>query len=192
MGGPYKDLLNVSPKDAKRDERLRTSGELLRYTFDGKDFPLTPRTIFYNYIYINALLENEALSEKLLAYDAFTDIAFNPEKSMNCQAKAAAVFVSLSRMGLLDRAQNFEDFRKLCMEKPGLPRETADRKPVSETVVKEETPYETGDTIVHKVWGKGEIVAEGGTTIRVKFPGVGEKVLGKAWRMENCRTEKKE
>lgn len=30
-GGPYVDLLNKSPKDAKQDERLRNSGKLTRF-----------------------------------------------------------------------------------------------------------------------------------------------------------------
>ena len=37
----------------------------------------------------------------MLCYDAFTDIEFNPKKSINCQAQAAAVYVSLEKQGLL-------------------------------------------------------------------------------------------
>lgn len=40
-----------------------------------------------------------------------TDIAFNPEKSINCQARAAAVYVSLREQGLLKKAlENKETF----------------------------------------------------------------------------------
>ena len=35
-------------------------------------------------------------------YDSFTDIEFNPKKSLNCQAEAAAIFVGLSKSGLID------------------------------------------------------------------------------------------
>lgn len=34
----------------------------------------------------------------------FTDIEFNPKKSLNCQARSAAIFVSLERSGLLQQA----------------------------------------------------------------------------------------
>ena len=49
-----------------------------------------------------------------MEYDAFTDIAFNPQKSINCQAEAAAVYVSLKRQGLLEAAlNNRADFLKI-------------------------------------------------------------------------------
>jgi len=40
----------------------------------------------------------------LYKYDAFTDIAFNPAKSINCQARSCALFVSLMKHGLLQEA----------------------------------------------------------------------------------------
>ncbi|MGN0514461.1 MAG: DUF6977 family protein [Lachnospiraceae bacterium] len=59
------------------------------FSFEGNEFPLEPWTAFYDYIYLNALLENEDLAQIVLQYDALTDIEFNPNKSLNCQAKAA-------------------------------------------------------------------------------------------------------
>jgi len=101
-GGPYRDLLGVHPKDAKRDERLRTSGKLLRFEYDGKEWPLLPKTIFYDWIYITALKRRPELAERLLDFGAFTDIEFNPENSVNCQARAAAIYVALAKSGRLD------------------------------------------------------------------------------------------
>ena len=112
-GGPYTDLLTASAREAKRDPRLRASGAVIGFEFEGKRFPTRPQTIFYDFIYINALLENESLARKLLAYDAFTDIEFNPEKSINCQANAAAKFVSLVRAGKIDQARDFESYQAL-------------------------------------------------------------------------------
>lgn len=109
-GGPYPDLLVVSPRDAKLDERLRTGGQLTGFVFDGKAYPTEPKTAFYDYLYITALLENPALAETVLSYDTFTDIEFNPQKSLNCQAATAARFVSLHRLGLLKKPFPFEDF----------------------------------------------------------------------------------
>lgn len=109
-GGPYTDLYTASPRDAKRDGRLKNSGMLKAFWFDGKAYPLLPRTAFYNWIYINALMENPELSEPLLEYDGFTDIEFNPDKSLNCQAEAAALFVTLARKGLLEQCRTFEGF----------------------------------------------------------------------------------
>ena len=45
----------------------------------------------------------------VLCYDAFTDIEFNPQKSINCQAEAVAIYVSLHRQGLLNEALKGKD-----------------------------------------------------------------------------------
>ena len=103
-GGPYKDLLEVSSKDAKRDERLKNSGKLVSFYIDGKKFELEPKTYFYNWLYINTLNMHQELAEQIIVYDCFTDIVFNPQKSINCQAEAAAIYVALKSKNLLDAA----------------------------------------------------------------------------------------
>lgn len=109
-GGPFTDLYNAAPKDAKRDPRLRSSGMLRSFQFCGRDFPLTPANTFYNWIYISALVENPDLAEEVLQYDGFTDIEFNPDKSLNCQAAAAALFVSLHKKNLLSVCKDYSTF----------------------------------------------------------------------------------
>ena len=87
---------------------------------------LAGKTFFYDWLYIHTLVqeENAALAEGILAYDAFTDIEFNPKRSINCQAEAAAIFVSLSRQGLLRDALESEDgFREIVFQ--GVASETA-------------------------------------------------------------------
>ena len=113
FGGPSTDLYKKTSREAKRDPRLRESGVIRGFYFDGKEYPLFPKTAFYDWIYINALMENEALAKKLLNYVAFTDIAFNPAKSLNCQARAAAIFAGLSMSGSLDTVKSFDEFIKL-------------------------------------------------------------------------------
>ena len=106
-GGPYTNIIGKPSVYAKSDGRLKNSGPLISYNFEGKDYPNDPPTFFYNHFYIATLAANEDLAEELLArkFDAFTDIAFNPDKGkVNCQAEAAAIFVSLSRQNLLDDA----------------------------------------------------------------------------------------
>lgn len=112
-GGPYTDLYNAKPGAAKKDERLRSSGAIIAFEFEGKRFPIKPTTLFYDYIYINALLENPELGEKALTFDAFTDIEFNPKKSTACQARSVAKFVSLKRAGLIEQVCDPESFRRL-------------------------------------------------------------------------------
>lgn len=113
-GGPYRDLLNVHPKDAKRDERLRSSGSLIGFNYNETTWGKNPKTMFYDWIYIKSLYRNESLARKILDFDAFTDIEFNQEKSINCQARSAAIFVSLAKLGELDTVLNSkEEFKKI-------------------------------------------------------------------------------
>lgn len=103
-GGPYIDLLDGTPRQAKKDIRLKESGNLMKFRFFSKDFPLIPRTLFYDWLYINALHQNEELSDQVVSYRGFTDIEFNPKKSINCQAYSAALYVSLRNIGVIDEA----------------------------------------------------------------------------------------
>lgn len=100
-GGPFLDLREMRSIDAKRDPRLLQHGRLIKFSFYGTDWDLQPRTAFYDWLYINALHKHRELAEKVLTYRAFSDIAFNPERSINCQAYAAALYVSLHERGLL-------------------------------------------------------------------------------------------
>ncbi len=103
-GGPYKDLFGMDSRAAKKDIRLKESGDLVKFNFFGKEFPLIPRTYFYDWIYINALIQNEAYTEKLKGFGGFSDIEFNPKKSINCQAYSVALYLSLLNQECLDGA----------------------------------------------------------------------------------------
>lgn len=112
-GGPFIDLLLKNSREAKKDSRLKSSGQLVSFKYLNRTFPLEPKTFFYNWLYINALSMNENLSQKILKYNAFTDIEFNPQKSINCQAEAAALYVSLSNRELLESSLNsIENFKE--------------------------------------------------------------------------------
>lgn len=103
-GGPYDELYFVSSKSAKTDDRLRTSGELIGFNFCGEHFPTEPKTAFYDWLYITALYQKKKdLMQQLEKFQGFSDIVFNPKRSFNCQARAAALFVSLSKNGLMDK-----------------------------------------------------------------------------------------
>ena len=116
-GGPYKDLLNCLPIEAKKDDRLRNSGRLISFNFEGKEWNLEPRSFFYDYIYIRALLENDQLIKELIQYDTFTDIEFNPKKSINCQARSVAIFVGLYKANLIKKYMDDIDLFKTLYKK---------------------------------------------------------------------------
>ncbi|WP_413817743.1 DUF6977 family protein [Pseudomonas viridiflava] len=104
-GGPFKDLYTKTSREAKLDDRLKNSGRLKRFSFYGIDWELEPRTAFYDWLYINALKKQSSdLIDEILSYSAFTDIEFNPDKSINCQAYSIALFVSLHKQNMLNDA----------------------------------------------------------------------------------------
>lgn len=103
-GGPYKDLYDASPLAAKKDPRLRQSGALVAFEFNEQRFPLSPKNAFYDWLYIKALFPHNAWIDEHISYQGYTDIEFNPSKSVNCQARAFAEFRALSERGILERA----------------------------------------------------------------------------------------
>jgi len=114
-GGPYMDLLLAPPREAKTDARLKGSGELIKFNFLG-EWPLNPKTLFYDWIYLKALSENHHLSMELIKYDAFTDIEYNPSKSFNCQARSAALFVYLHNHNLLHKVLEDSNYLKTRLD----------------------------------------------------------------------------
>jgi hypothetical protein len=119
-GGPFVDLYSKSDKEvgeAKRDKRLVESGRLVGFQFEGMEFPLEPKTAFYDWLYINVLKDYRDWAPALYTYAGFTDVEFNPFKSINCQARSAALFVSLLKRNLLNEAiESQANFIKLLLK----------------------------------------------------------------------------
>ena len=113
-GGPYNDIYFKSSSEAHKDNRIRESGKVIGFRYYDKDFPITPNTFFFNWLYINVLHQNQELEDKLMKYNAFTDIEFNPQRQINCQAEAAAIYVGLKKRGVLEEAlENKDCFRRI-------------------------------------------------------------------------------
>ncbi|QFJ56000.1 DarT1-associated NADAR antitoxin family protein [Pseudobutyrivibrio xylanivorans] len=113
-GKVYQDLYERQPGEAKKDERLKNSGRIVGFKLDNTDFESEPKDFFYNWLYINALNNDENIGKELLEYDSFTDIEFNPKKSINCQAIAVAIYVGLVKSNNLEEAlKSPEEFRKV-------------------------------------------------------------------------------
>lgn len=118
--GPYlEEFLSLDSREWRSvKKRLPKSKKikLLGFKLFGEEWPLEPKTLFYDWLYINALMQNMDIAEKLMKYDMFTDIEFNPEKSINCQAITAAIYVSLRTTNLLplnEEVLKKEDFIRL-------------------------------------------------------------------------------
>lgn len=135
--GPYRDLLNVrlakryiNPHPDKKTieqfegdplfEKIQSeiNGSTMScFRLSGEDYPLLPRSAFYDYLYVSALcqLQNKELAEGLMSFRVFTDIMFNPgsgkTKRFNTQARSCAIFASLAKRGIVyESIQSFNDF----------------------------------------------------------------------------------
>ena len=109
-GGPFLDMYDMTAKEAKKDERLHSLGSVTGFYYEGHIYPINYYDAFYNWIYINALIENPSLSAPLLNYDAFTDIAYNPKTGTSCQARSAAIFASLLKLGKIEAVKDYNSF----------------------------------------------------------------------------------
>lgn len=103
----------------KRDKR-----QLLHFQSKEHKWELEPKSMFYDTIYIRALLENPELTELIHEYNVFTDIEFNQktpyakEGLFNCQARSCAIYVTLRNSSLqnneiLDIIKSPEEMMKL-------------------------------------------------------------------------------
>jgi hypothetical protein len=136
-GGPFTELYAADARTAKRDPRLRDSGRIVAFEFEGTPFPAEPRTAFYDWLYINAIYPHREWLVRLRRYAAFTDIEFNPERSVNCQARSCALFVSLMSNGLLDGAvESPERFISMMRQSAYAPRHVGQRTIVSHRLVR--------------------------------------------------------
>ena len=116
----YLDLLEVSSREAKKDSRLKSSGRVIAFRTYGKkdkEWGTEPITAYYDWLYVNALNQHTKFHEELLEYSAFSDIEFNPEKSLNCQAYSVALFCALYRRGILqDVLKSQKDFLSIYQD----------------------------------------------------------------------------
>lgn len=103
-GGPFVDLYSMDVRSARKDPRLKESGRLVAFEFDGTRWPLEPKTVFYDWLYMGCIYRDRERAQELLQYGGFSDIEFNPAKSINCQARSVALFLSLMQRGELSEA----------------------------------------------------------------------------------------
>lgn len=113
-GGPYTDIFMLLPREAKKDPRLRSSGDLIGFEFEGERFPLFPKNAFYDWLYIRTLFPHRLWINEMISYEGYTDIEFNPAKSINCQARAFAELKALADRGQLEMVgKDFSYFASL-------------------------------------------------------------------------------
>lgn len=86
------DRYFLKPREARmRAREYEACHELSGWAIGDYCFDLSSGTEFYDWLYIGALYQQLELLQQLVRYDCFTDIEFNPKKSLACQARSAAL-----------------------------------------------------------------------------------------------------
>ena len=102
--GPFPDLYSQNPAIVRSEIKKYKEKKLVGFKYGSEEWGLEPTRAFYDWVYCRALHRNSEYVEKIKEYNCFTDIEFNPVKSLNCQAYAIALYLSLERNGVLEKA----------------------------------------------------------------------------------------
>lgn len=106
--GQHDELMCLDPYSAKKKIRELGRGQIVEFRCFGRSFPTEPKNAFYDWLYVRAIFPHREWISKHVDYYGYTDIEFNPERSINCQARAVAEFMCLEMRG--SSGSCFEDF----------------------------------------------------------------------------------
>lgn len=112
-GGPYPELFEMKPIEAKRFFRDKNLGMITHFKVENTVFENLPVHAFYDWLFLRALRDHvKYLKKNLKLFDAFSDIEFNPARSVNTQARSMAIIQTLiSRDEIHPCANDFDIFR---------------------------------------------------------------------------------
>lgn len=192
-GGPYVDLLGRTPLEAKRDERLKTSGEVVHFLLENKKYPTNPSTAFYTWLYFLAIRSQPLLAKRLLAFDAFSDIENAKDPKGGNQAMACCMYVSMAKVGILSQIKTFDDLVEamyhiniLEIKEQKNPADHAQSlRDLGKASPKRR--FSVGDWIIHPTVGKGEVIKKDSKSYTIYFKVSGPKVLSKAFVEKECQ-----
>lgn len=117
--GVQHQLYNVDSMTAKKTaQKLNAQDEFIGFNLLGIDFPVKPKTLFYDWIYINALIASKGRELDLEQYDCFTDV----QAVMNidaCQARSVCMYKLIQQTdnwGVLESLELFREWHQLVVE----------------------------------------------------------------------------
>jgi len=97
----YKDNIK-SVEEIYQSSKIIDNNSIIGFKYEDIFFENEPKGMFYDWLYISALKQNEEYLNQLEEYEVFTDIEFNPKRSYNCQARAVAIYKTLYQRRVLD------------------------------------------------------------------------------------------
>lgn len=193
QGGPYVDLLGTTPLEAKRDERLNNSGEVVHFAMEAKKYPAHPSTAFYTWLYFLAIRTRPLFAKRLLAFNAFSDIENAKDPKGGNQAMACCMYVSMAKAGILSRIKTFDDLVEAMYHTNILEiKEQKNSADQAQSLIdlgkaSPKRRFSVGDWIIHPKVGKGEVIKKDSKSYTVYFKVSGPKVLSKAFVERECQ-----
>lgn len=105
----------MTVEDVYQGSKIIRDGKIEGFRCGNSYFENNPYGMYYDYIYMLALYQHPELIKQINDYIIFTDIEFNPNKSLNTQARAMAIFKTLldnNYLELLESQSDFKDYYK--------------------------------------------------------------------------------
>ena len=104
--GPFPDLYDKPSMIVRKALTPYADIPLRSFVWHDQLWPLEPKLAFYTWLYCRTLHhpQNRVLAEKLVSngYTHFTDIEYNPRRTLNSQSFAVAYYLHLIRTGEAD------------------------------------------------------------------------------------------
>lgn len=98
----------LTVEELYQNSKIIINSKLVAFNYNGYNFPIEPKCFYYDWLYINALLQNKRLITMIFSYNSFTDIEFKLSKSINTQARAVCIFKYLIENKLIDPTKSKE------------------------------------------------------------------------------------
>lgn len=117
-GGPFPELFKAKPIEAKRFFKQKDLGLIKWFDVGGTLYENLPFHAFYDWLFLRALSQHQDfLREGLAPFSGFSDIEFNPARSINTQARTIAIIKTLIARRELDRcAEDYNYFRSFLSQ----------------------------------------------------------------------------
>lgn len=95
-----------------QSSKVYEDGKITSFKFKSTEFENNPYGMYYDYIYMLALYQHKDYHQLIKDYNLFTDIFFNPKKSLNTQARAIAIFKTLYNNDYLDILEDVNRYKE--------------------------------------------------------------------------------
>ena len=107
--GHMKHLYDCDSLTAKKSMKESNLGKLIGFRLVDTDYPMEPRTVFYDWIYLQGLLQYDRKDE-ILKYQVFTDVQATTDIDA-CQARAVCIYKLLHEQNNLGILRDFDLFK---------------------------------------------------------------------------------